>query len=62
MDAAGWVAVAEVQRITGLDADALAEIVATNTKRRLQQVGDRIRACQGHSTQGTPVTPADLAL
>jgi len=56
MDSAGWVAVAEVLRVTGLTPAELDEVVARNDKGRLQRDGDRIRACQGHSLAGTPVT------
>ena len=60
MDPAGWVPVDQVLRATGLSRAALAEIVAHNNKRRLQWVGERVRACQGHSTEGAPVTPEAL--
>lgn len=60
MDAAGWVPVAQVLAATGLSRAALADIVAHNNKRRLELVGDRVRACQGHSTEGTPVTAEAL--
>jgi putative RNA 2'-phosphotransferase len=56
MDAAGWVAVADVLRVLGLTRDELARGVELNTKSRLDLRGDRIRASQGHSTEGMPVT------
>jgi putative RNA 2'-phosphotransferase len=56
MDAAGWVAVVEVLRVTGLTHAELDEVVARNDKGRLQVDVDRIRACQGHSLAGTTVT------
>jgi putative RNA 2'-phosphotransferase len=56
MDPAGWAAVGDVQEAVKLSREELEEVVATNTKRRLQLEGDRIRACQGHSPGGVPVT------
>lgn len=56
MDAAGWAAVPDVLAETRLDRRELEAVVARNDKRRLQLVGDRVRACQGHSRDGVPVT------
>jgi putative RNA 2'-phosphotransferase len=56
MDEAGWVACEEVLRATGMNRSQLLEAVQHNNKSRLQLEGDRIRACQGHSFEGTPVT------
>lgn len=56
MDEAGWVSVADALALTGLDHAELEEVVRTNTKQRLQLEGERLRACQGHSLEGTPVT------
>ena len=56
MDAAGWVECGEVLRITRLDENQLDEIVRLNNKQRFQVDGTRIRACQGHGLEGTPVT------
>jgi putative RNA 2'-phosphotransferase len=56
MDDAGWVAVADVLRALGLTRDELASVVELNTKSRLDLRGERIRASQGHSTEGMPVT------
>ncbi|WP_432881044.1 RNA 2'-phosphotransferase [Kribbella sp. CA-245084] len=56
MSADGWVAIADVLRLLGLDRAALDAAVEQNDKRRLQIDGDRIRACQGHSLAGMPVT------
>jgi putative RNA 2'-phosphotransferase len=56
MDPAGWVAVADVLRHLALSRDDLTEVVARNTKSRLQLEGERLRACQGHSLAGVPVT------
>lgn len=60
MDEAGWVAIVDVLAHTGMDRDELDEAVRTNTKGRLQLDGDRVRACQGHSLAGTPVTHEGL--
>ena len=56
MDAAGWAAIDDVLAVLSIDRPSLDDAVATNTKRRLQVDGPRIRACQGHSLEGTPVT------
>jgi putative RNA 2'-phosphotransferase len=55
MDAAGWVAVADVLRHLKLSPAELEQIVAENNKTRFEVRGDQIRASQGHSTE-TPVT------
>ncbi|MEM6925968.1 MAG: tRNA 2'-phosphotransferase [Myxococcota bacterium] len=56
MDAAGWATVDDVLRHVRATRRALETVVRTNDKGRYQLVGARIRACQGHSTSGTPVT------
>lgn len=56
MDPAGWVSVADAMAHTDLSRAELEEVVRTNTKRRIQLDGERVRACQGHSLSGTPVT------
>jgi putative RNA 2'-phosphotransferase len=56
MDAAGWAPVAEVLRALRMTRSLFDEAVATNTKSRLEIAGDRVRASQGHSPSGTPVT------
>ena len=56
MDAAGWAAVDDVLRVTGLTRPELVDAVSHNDKGRLQLDGGRIRACQGHSAHGMPVT------
>lgn len=56
MDAAGWVAVGDVLRVLGLTYEELAAAVALNTKSRVDLRGDRVRASQGHSTEGMSVT------
>src|SRR5262245_30392064 len=49
MDAAGWVAVADVLRELRMSRAELDEVVGQNDKLRFELSGDRIRACQGHS-------------
>lgn len=56
MDAAGWVPVSEVLHKLRLQRPVLEQVVAENNKSRLELVGERLRACQGHSTEGMPVT------
>lgn len=56
MDAAGWVAVGDVLRSLGITREQLAASVELNTKSRIDLRGERVRASQGHSTEGMPVT------
>lgn len=56
MDAAGWAPVTEVLAYLHTSREALEEAVRNNSKRRLELVGDRVRACQGHSAADMPVT------
>jgi putative RNA 2'-phosphotransferase len=56
MDAAGWAEVEDVRRVLHIGRDALETAVRDNTKARLERRGTRIRACQGHSLRGMPVT------
>lgn len=56
MDAAGWAAIDDVLRATSLSRPELDAVVRLNNKSRLEVRGDRIRACQGHSREGVPVT------
>ncbi len=56
MDPAGWVAITDLCRQMNVSRGALAEVVATNNKSRFQIDGERIRASQGHSLEGMPVT------
>ncbi|WP_437929899.1 tRNA 2'-phosphotransferase [Sorangium sp. So ce291] len=60
MDDAGWVAVDDVLRALGIPRARLDEVVENNTKNRLELRGDRVRASQGHSREGMPVTLAGL--
>ena len=56
MDAAGWVAVSDVLKSIKISREELDLVVAENNKSRLELRSDRIRACQGHSREGMPVT------
>lgn len=56
MDAAGWADIAEVLRILRMSRAALDLAVLQNEKARFEVRGQRIRACQGHSRAGMPVT------
>lgn len=56
MSADGWAAITDVLRELAMDRAALDRAVEENDKQRLQVDGDRIRACQGHSLAGMPVT------
>ncbi|UQA57160.1 RNA 2'-phosphotransferase [Polyangium aurulentum] len=60
MDAAGWVPVAQVLRHLRIDRATLDHVIATNNKSRIELDGERVRACQGHSTENMPVTPEAL--
>lgn len=60
MDPAGWAAVPDVLRVLDIGREVLERAVAENDKDRLEFDGDSIRACQGHSIAGTPVTLAAL--
>ena len=60
MDTAGWAEVDDVRRVLHIGRDALEAAVRDNTKARLERRGTRIRACQGHSLRGMPVTCAAL--
>lgn len=52
MDAAGWVAVADVLRALRMSEAQLDAVVGQNDKLRFERQGERIRACQGHSAAG----------
>ena len=56
MDEAGWSRIDDVTETLGLSREALLQCVAGNDKQRLETAGDYIRAVQGHSLEGTPVT------
>ncbi|MCY1077337.1 RNA 2'-phosphotransferase [Archangium lansingense] len=56
MDEAGFASVADVLRLTGLSLTQLESVVLHNTKARFELRGEWVRAVQGHSPEGTPVT------
>ena len=56
MDAAGWAPLADARAWMRGDGALLEAVVAHNNKARFERDGDRIRASQGHSLDGTPVT------
>ncbi|MFK4087072.1 RNA 2'-phosphotransferase [Kribbella sp. NPDC020789] len=56
MSADGWAAIEDVLGLLEMDRGRLDRAVAENDKQRLQVDGERIRACQGHSLAGMPVT------
>ncbi len=56
MDAAGWAPVDEVLRKLRISPETLDLAIRENNKSRIERQGERIRACQGHSTEHMPVT------
>jgi len=56
MDAAGWASLGDVLALTRLGLPELERILRENDKHRFQRDGERVRASQGHSLAGTPVT------
>jgi putative RNA 2'-phosphotransferase len=56
MDDAGWAEIGDVLDVLSITRASLDEAVAKNDKGRLVVDGARIRACQGHSMIGMPVT------
>lgn len=60
MDAAGWVPVAQVLRRLRITREVLDRVVEENNKGRLEIEGERVRACQGHSRSGLPITQEAL--
>lgn len=56
MDEAGWTPVSGVLAALSIDRPLLETVVVENNKGRLELDGDRVRACQGHSLAGMPVT------
>jgi putative RNA 2'-phosphotransferase len=56
MDAAGWAPLDAVLRATRLSRELLDAAVADNNKSRFELRDGRIRASQGHSRAGMPVT------
>lgn len=60
MDSAGFAPIDQVLRKTGLSRAELDAVVAENNKSRFEVRGAEIRAVQGHSGEGTPVTMEGL--
>ena len=56
MDAAGWAEIDDVLRVLRMSRGTLEDAVRDNNKARYEVRGRRIRACQGHSPTGVPVT------
>ena len=56
MDAAGWVAIDDALAALKLSREELDAAVRDNNKSRFEVQGDRIRASQGHSIAGGPVS------
>ncbi|MBX2800568.1 MAG: RNA 2'-phosphotransferase [Myxococcales bacterium] len=60
MDEAGWADLTAVCDAAGLERSIVLEVVERNDKKRFEVRGQRIRATQGHSLRGTPVTRTAL--
>ena len=60
MDPAGWIAIDDLCAHLRVSRAAIDEVVASNNKARFQVAGSRIRASQGHSLEGMPVTQEAL--
>ena len=60
MDAAGWTTISAVCDLVRMTRAELFHVAKHNNKRRIQIDGERVRCCQGHSTQDMPVTQAAL--
>ncbi len=56
MDAAGWADRGAVLAWLGVEEAALEAVIRENNKARFQVDGPRLRASQGHSLEGAPVT------
>jgi putative RNA 2'-phosphotransferase len=56
MDAAGWAPIEAVLAAVRTTREALDAVVRENNKSRLEVASGRVRACQGHSLAGMPVT------
>ncbi len=56
MDAAGWARIDDVLAKTRATREALDAVVRESNKSRLEVRGEHVRACQGHSLAGMPVT------
>jgi putative RNA 2'-phosphotransferase len=51
LDEAGWVSVDALLQLAGMSRLELEAMASNDRKGRLQLVGDRVRACQGHSAK-----------
>jgi putative RNA 2'-phosphotransferase len=60
MDEAGWSELDDVLRVLAVNRAELDLAVRQNDKGRLVVAGSRVRACQGHSLDGMPVTKEAL--
>jgi putative RNA 2'-phosphotransferase len=60
MDAAGWVELDDLVAHVGEPRHRIDEVVQHNNKTRFEVSGTRIRASQGHSLEGMPVTQEAL--
>lgn len=60
MDAAGWVALEDLIAHLGEPRHLIEQVVQQNNKTRFEIAGARIRASQGHSLEGMPVTQEAL--
>ena len=60
MDTAGFAPIGQVLRKTGMSRAELDAVVEENNKSRFEIRGADIRAVQGHSVEGTPVTMEGL--
>lgn len=60
MDEAGWVDVRSVLETLRMTKGELEQVVRQNDKSRLELVGGRVRACQGHSIDNLAVTREGL--
>jgi putative RNA 2'-phosphotransferase len=60
MDAAGWVSVDELLAHVKVPRAVVEEVVASDRKARFELCRERVRACQGHSLAGMPVTQEAL--
>jgi putative RNA 2'-phosphotransferase len=56
MDPAGWVDLSDVVRELEVTDKEFSWVITHNNKARFEVKGDRVRACQGHSSTDTPVT------
>lgn len=60
MDASGWVELGDLIAHLGEPRHVIDEVVQHNNKTRFEVSGTRIRASQGHSLEGMPVTQEAL--